>query len=153
MREEIVLEAVSHWNSGVDNLVRPRRVEVPDLDSCPLGIAGQLLAWWLLQYLCTITILVWCCQLLLPFPLPPSLPPLLPSRLYFSPFFLFVSSLPFTISSSLSLHSLPLFPHFLHPRAAFTTKTVKVGENSILFQIWDTAGQEKVHTQHYVYIL
>jgi len=27
--------------------------------------------------------------------------------------------------------------------AAFTTKTVKVGENSILFQIWDTAGQEK----------
>ena len=29
-------------------------------------------------------------------------------------------------------------------RAAFTTKTVKVGENSVLFQIWDTAGQEKV---------
>lgn len=27
--------------------------------------------------------------------------------------------------------------------AAFTTKTVKVGDNSILFQIWDTAGQEK----------
>ena len=29
-------------------------------------------------------------------------------------------------------------------RAAFTTKTVRVGENSVLFQIWDTAGQEKV---------
>lgn len=27
--------------------------------------------------------------------------------------------------------------------AAFTTKTVKIGEYSILFQIWDTAGQEK----------
>lgn len=27
--------------------------------------------------------------------------------------------------------------------AAFTTKTVKVGDNSVLFQIWDTAGQEK----------
>ena len=31
-------------------------------------------------------------------------------------------------------------------RAAFTTKTVKVGDNSVLFQIWDTAGQEKVDT-------
>jgi small GTP-binding protein len=28
--------------------------------------------------------------------------------------------------------------------AAFTTKTVRVGDNSVLFQIWDTAGQEKV---------
>ncbi|XP_064395354.1 ras-related protein Rab-22A-like [Halichondria panicea] len=27
--------------------------------------------------------------------------------------------------------------------AAFTTKTVRVDDNSILFQIWDTAGQEK----------
>lgn len=27
--------------------------------------------------------------------------------------------------------------------AAFTTKTVRVGDNSVLFQIWDTAGQEK----------
>lgn len=28
--------------------------------------------------------------------------------------------------------------------AAFSTKTVRVGDHSILFQIWDTAGQEKV---------
>lgn len=32
----------------------------------------------------------------------------------------------------------------LYFSAAFTTKTVRVGDNSVLFQIWDTAGQEKV---------
>ncbi len=36
-------------------------------------------------------------------------------------------------------------PHtHTYTRAAFTTKTVRVDDNSILFQIWDTAGQEKV---------
>ena len=35
-------------------------------------------------------------------------------------------------------------PFIIIHRAAFTTKTVKIGEYSILFQIWDTAGQEKV---------
>lgn len=32
-------------------------------------------------------------------------------------------------------------------RAAFSTKTIRIGDHSILFQIWDTAGQEKVGVQ------
>ena len=35
-------------------------------------------------------------------------------------------------------------------RAAFSTKTIKIGDHSILFQIWDTAGQEKVINRSHV---
>lgn len=43
--------------------------------------------------------------------------------------------------SSLLIHVAVCYTYF---SAAFTTKTVRVGDNSVLFQIWDTAGQEKV---------